>query len=718
MSAGARPPAPSPRGAGTIRVRRTSETVDADAARAELLEALDERRGALLGQRGRELGYVDPPLEIVAHGRTLTARALNRRGRVLLAVIMSAWREFRPTRGSGWVRATVPATGTPFAEEERTRQPSVFTALRAVVRQFAGHADPLLGLYGAFGYDLVHQFDPVCLSQSRSGADRDLVLHLPDAVTEFDRGRAVRHSYEFQVGAVSTAGLPRTTTPVPCHPGREPSSPHDHAPGEYAEVVRLARARFAAGDLFEVVPGQSFHRAVPAPPSALFRRLCEDNPAPYGLLANLGDGEHLVGASPEMFVRVSGRLVESRPISGTIARGRDALHDAEQISTLLNSVKDESELTMCTDVDRNDKARVCQPGTVTVVGRRQIERYATLIHTVDHVTGLLRQDRDAIDAFLAHLWAVTVTGAPKRAAIQFLERHERSARRWYGGAVGRIGFDGGMDTALTLRTIQLRDGVATVRAGATLLYDSDPDAEERETRLKASALLRVLEPEARPVRAPRVTARPGSGRRVLLVDHQDSFVHMLADYLRQTGAEVTTFRSGFPDALLDELRPDLLVLSPGPGRPEDFDLAGTLAAALGRDLPTFGVCLGLQGIVQHLGGALGVLDEPVHGKASRVELVNGGGRVLAGLPRQFRVGRYHSLYAAALPLELAVTARTTDGVVMAIEHRTRPLAAVQFHPESILSHRHGCGLRVISNVVSRLGHVRHRPHERNAAHAQ
>jgi anthranilate synthase len=706
-----------------VIISRTSEQVDAELELAAIVDALDERRGAVLSQPGRQLGYLNPPLEIVACGRTLTARALNGRGRVLLAVIESAWQEWDPAGGAGWVSVTVPAAEKTFAEEERTRQPSVFSALRAVVARFAGE-DPLLGLYGAFGYDLVGQFDPITLHQNRSATDRDLVLHLPDVITEFQRGQAVRHSYEFQVGEASTAGLPRATDPAPYRAGREPAAPHDHEPGEYAEVVRLARKRFAAGDLFEVVPGQSFHRALPAPPSALFRRLCKDNPAPYSLLANLGEGEHLVGASPEMFVRVSGRTVESRPISGTIARGRDALGDAEQISALLNSVKEESELTMCTDVDRNDKARVCEPGSITVVARRQIELYATLIHTVDHVTGRLRSDRDAIDAFLAHLWAVTVTGAPKRAAIQFLERHERSARRWYGGAVGRIGFDGSLDSALTLRTIQIRDGVATVRAGATLLYDSDPDTEERETRLKALALLRVLEPE--PVAPPApgrscvspVRGRPGDGRRVLLVDHQDSFVHMLADYLRQTGAEVRTFRSGFPELLLDEYRPDLLVLSPGPGRPEDFDVARTLGAAARHGIAVFGVCLGLQGIVQHLGGTLGVLEEPVHGKASTVELEGGGGSVLAGLPSRFRIGRYHSLYADALPPELAVTARTEDGVVMAVEHRSKPLAAVQFHPESILSHRDQCGLRVISNVVSRLGRHRHnRPNEREAAHA-
>ena len=207
------------------------------------------------------------------------------------------------------------------------------------------------------------------------------------------------------------------------------------------------------GDLFEVVCGQLLSSRCPDPPSLVFRRLRRANPAPYGALINLGEGEFLVSASPEMYVRVEGRRVETCPICGTIARGRDALEDAEHIRELLNSTKDESELTMCTDVDRNDKSRVCVPGSVKVIGRRQIEIYSRLIHTVDHVEGELRPEFDALDGFLSHTWAVTVTGAPKLWAMRLIEQEERSPRRWYGGAIGRMTFDGNMNTGLTLRTL-------------------------------------------------------------------------------------------------------------------------------------------------------------------------------------------------------------------------------------------------------------------------
>ena len=140
---------------------------------------------------------------------------------------------------------------------------------------------------------------------------------------------------------------------------------------------------------------------------------------------------------------------------------------------------------MCTDVDRNDKARVCVPGSIEVIGRRQIELYSRLIHTVDHVCGTLRDGMDALDAFLAHTWAVTVTGAPKLAAMQFIERVEKSPRHWYGGAMGQLGVDGNINTGLTLRTLRVEDVVGEVRAGATLQRDSVREGEEAGTEPQA-----------------------------------------------------------------------------------------------------------------------------------------------------------------------------------------------------------------------------------------
>ncbi len=703
--------------AGGVRIRRTLRHEGYENTMDVLIDSLDTGRGVALvssfeypGRYTRwDMGFVDPLLALEGRGREFTLSALNERGQVLIpaaedalfACEAVAGFEAGPEGLNGHIRHS----DEWFPEELRSRQPSIFSVLRALVHLFAHPAEPHLGLYGVFGYELAFQFEAIRLAMPRRQGDRDLVLYLPDDILVVDHRtrRATRFLYEFEFGAERTHEIARSGTREGYTPSSSATVACDHEPGEYADTVRTAIGAFARGDLFEVVPGQTFQEPSPAPPSEVFRRLRHRNPAPYGALLNLGGGEYLVAASPEMYVRVEGTRVETCPISGTIARGASPIEDSEQILALLNSRKDESELTMCTDVDRNDKSRVCVPGSVRVIGRRQIEIYSRLIHTVDHVVGELREEFDALDAFLAHAWAVTVTGAPKQHAIQFIEDHERSPRRWYGGAFGFVAFNGNLNTGLTLRTVHIEGGVASVRAGATLLFESDPDAEEAETRLKASALLDAIRrPEGSASHVTNSGPRPGAGKRVLMVDHEDSFVHTLAGYFRQTGAEVVTYRSGFPPERLREARADLVLLSPGPGRPEDFGLDQTIAMALAQEIPLFGVCLGLQGLVEHYGGRLGTLDVPMHGKTSEVRVL--GGRLLQGLPDRFEAGRYHSLFAIGdeLPECFELTARSADGIVMAIEHRHLPVAAVQFHPESIMSLKGNAGIRLIENVMRAL----------------
>jgi anthranilate synthase len=714
--------------AGGVIVTRTAEPFDEQILDTVCTQVEGLRGGVLSsgmeypGRYSRwHLAYVNPCAELVARGRRISARALNARGEVLLPVLGAALLRVgepspgpggRPGPAGGEVEVLIPEPAGVQAEEDRSRRPTVFSALREVVAAMAG-SDPHLGLYGAFGYDLAFQFEPVGLRHQRPDEQRDLVLHLPDEIYVLDRKRetATRYRYDFEVAGASTRGLPRRTPPAPAGGPPRPVPPGPE-PGSFARVVGEARERFARGDLFEVVPSHAFH-APCASPASFYQRLRRRNPAPYEFFFNLGEGECLVGASPEMYVRVTGDRVETCPISGTIRRGTDPLEDAANIRALLNSAKEESELTMCTDVDRNDKSRVCVPGSVRVIGRRQIEMYSRLIHTVDHIEGRLRPGLDALDAFLTHMWAVTVTGAPKTWAMQFIEDHEQAPRRWYGGAVGWIGFDGGMNTGLTLRTAHIRGGVATVRAGATLLFDSDPLAEERETELKARALLETLADgsAAAGETAGRTTAPaapgadaappPGDGLRVLLVDHQDSFVHTLAGYFREQGAEVLTLRAGLPLTALDEFAPDLVVLSPGPGRPADFACAQLLDQLDLRGLPAFGVCLGLQAMVEHAGGELALLSEPVHGKPGTVRRTRPEAGLLAGLPAEFTAARYHSLHAVPKQVKggFEVTAVTADGVVMAIEDPAAGRWAVQFHPESILTAAGSTGHQVIANVL-------------------
>jgi len=699
-----------------IQVTRATSKTNFRKGLQHLLSDLDQHRGIYLssgyeypGRYSRwDIASTCPPLEIVAYDRRVEFRPLNARGAAILRMFQGLlaphphWDEFG-FEGDVLAGRLKPLPAL-FPEEERSKQPSAFSILRTLIEEFRGEEDSRLGLLGAFGYDLLFQFDPIQKKLPRAG-HKDLHLFLCDDVWYMDRKKeqVERYQYEFECAGVGTRGLARDgeaiAPPVPRDSGPIAS---DHTPQEYMAKVETVREGMRRGDYYEVVLRQTFHTPYSGKASELFRRVQLASPSPYEFLLQFGD-EQLVGASPEMFIRVEGARIETCPISGTAQRTGDPLRDADNIRELLVSAKEESELTMCTDVDRNDKSRVAEPGTVKVIGRRLIESYAGVFHTVDHVEGILKEGFDALDAFLSHMWAVTVIGAPKKAAAQTVEALEKDARGWYGGAVGMISLNGDINTGILIRTTYLRDGMARYPVGATLLYDSVPAMEERETRLKATGFFRTLGAEettaAEAVKRSATGVPSGSGAKLLLVDNDDCFIHTLANYARQTGAEVVTYRAGFPAEVMALVAPDLILISPGPGRPADFGVPDMVKTAVRLGVPVFGVCLGLQGIVEAFGGDLGVLDYPMHGKPSTVR--NRGVGVFAGLPGEFQVGRYHSLFARreTLPACLEITAETEDGVIMGIRHRELPIEAVQFHPESILTAEGGHGLKLMENAM-------------------
>lgn len=699
-----------------ITISRAASKVPYRRGLRHILQDLDRHRGIYLssgyeypGRYSRwDIASSRPPLEIVAYDRRMEFRSLNMRGQMLLEILYPVlsehphWDSFGPE--SGMLVGALKPLPELFPEEERSKQPSAFSVLRSLISEFRNENDPHLGLIGAFGYDLLFQFEPIQKTLPRTG-HKDLHLFLCDDIYFMDRKKEQieRFQYDFERAEYSTLGLDHAAqeiAPAPALPAAPITS--DHKPEEYMANVEKVREGMKRGDYYEVVLRQTFQTPYSGKASDLFERVQGASPSPYEFLLQFGD-ETLVGASPEMFVRIEGPRVETCPISGTAQRTGDPLKDADNIRELLKSAKEESELTMCTDVDRNDKSRVCEPGSVKVIGRRLIESYAGVFHTVDHVEGYLQEGFDSLDAFLSHMWAVTVIGAPKKAAAQTIESLEKNARGWYGGAVGMISLNGDINTGILIRTTYLRDGLAKYPVGATLLYDSVPEMEERETRLKATGFFRVLGGAAAPVQQPaETTPVEPAAVKMLLVDNADCFIHTLANYARQTGAEVVTYRAGFPPELLSRIAPDLILISPGPGRPEDFGVPQLVKDAARLGIPVFGVCLGLQGVVEAFGGELGVLDYPMHGKPSFITHQNSG--IFEGLPQKMQVGRYHSLFAKpeALPACLEVTAHSEDGVIMAVRHRELPIEAVQFHPESLLSSEGDAGRKLMSNVVHQL----------------
>jgi anthranilate synthase len=708
-----------------ILIERTTTVLPYAEGIRHMIDALDHERGVFLssgidypGRYNRwEIGFIRPPLEIVSKERELHVRALSRRGIVLVELLSKtlaadpavALRERTLER----LRLEVAPGSGVFPEEERSLQPSVFTPLRALLEDFKGIDDGLLGLYGAFGYDLIFQFERIARVHPRAASAKGMHLFLPDRLYQLDRRKEslTRHDYVFSRAGRSTRDAddaPLAPLPRPRLPKITSEPTTRHTTDDFAALVERARERMHRGDIYQIVLARCFSLPHSIPPSVAWRSMTALNPSPYELLCQFGD-EQLVGTSPEMFIRVTGDRVESCPISGTVRRGANPMEDAEAIRRLLNSDKDEVELTMCTDVDRNDKARICVAGSVKLLERRVIERYAGLAHTVDHVEGRLRPGMTGIDAFLSHMWAVTLTGSPKPMAVRLIEQMEIEPRGWYGGAVGALLFNGDVSTGITIRTLHSAAGHTHYRTGASLVYDSNGYEEELETRTKASVffhLLKELRAEGAAAPAAAAAERPGAGLRLLLIDNEDSFVHILADYFRQTGAEVTTYRHGLDLAAIRAMAPDLVVHSPGPGWPAEFGVPRLVSALADAGIAQFGVCLGLQGIVEAFGGRLSLLDRPRQGK--RWTITHDGKGLFQGLPSPCQVGAYHALYAddAALPSCLEVLARNEGGIVMAVRHRDLPVSAVQFHPESILSLTQSVGHRLIANLVREIRETR------------
>ena len=260
----------------------------------------------------------------------------------------------------------------------------------------------------------------------------------------------------------------------------------------YAEVVARAREYIYAGDIFQVVPSQQFTRPTTVAPLTLYRVLRALNPSPYMYLVDTGEIQ-IVGASPEMLVRVDHGDVTTRPIAGTRPRGATDADDAALEAEILRDDKEIAEHVMLVDLGRNDVGRVSVPGTVRVERLAHVERFSHLMHLVSQVTGRLREGLDAFDAFDALFPAGTLSGAPKVRAMEIIDEFEPVRRGPYGGALGYFSLRGDADFAITIRTVSLRDGVATVQAGGGVVADSQPEFEYQECISKASAPLLALE---------------------------------------------------------------------------------------------------------------------------------------------------------------------------------------------------------------------------------
>jgi anthranilate synthase component 1 len=260
---------------------------------------------------------------------------------------------------------------------------------------------------------------------------------------------------------------------------------------DYLAAVETAKEHIRAGDAFQIVVSQRFETDVSADPLDVYRVLRASNPSPYMYLLRFGDMD-VVGSSPEVLVKVDGTKALMHPIAGTRPRGSTPEHDASLAAELLADEKERAEHVMLVDLGRNDLGRVCRPGTVEVIDLLKVERYSHVMHLVSTVVGEVTDGSSAIDVLRACFPAGTLSGAPKVRAMEIIEELEPTRRGLYGGIVGYVDVAGDMDTAIAIRTVVIRNGRAYVQAGAGIVADSNPAAEDDECRNKAAAVLRAV----------------------------------------------------------------------------------------------------------------------------------------------------------------------------------------------------------------------------------
>jgi len=261
---------------------------------------------------------------------------------------------------------------------------------------------------------------------------------------------------------------------------------------QHENMVNRVKDYIVAGDVIQTVVGQRIARPTTAHPFQIYRALRAINPSPYMFYLEL-DGFQLVGASPEMLVQVDKGVVATHPIAGTRPRGATPEEDDALEAELRGDEKEQAEHIMLLDLGRNDIGRVSEPGTVEVTQLMDVERYSHVMHLVSHVTGKLRSDYTSFDALRACFPAGTVSGAPKIRAMEIIAELEPDKRGPYAGAVGYFDFSGNMETAIAIRTLVVKDGVAYAQAGGGIVYDSVPETEFKETLHKASAALKAID---------------------------------------------------------------------------------------------------------------------------------------------------------------------------------------------------------------------------------
>ncbi len=491
-----------------------------DYGRAEnccLLEARD-----YLSENALSFGTARPALYLTGTGAEFTIKSLSETGRRMIKYLSADKNrfgfcesvEFSPEIIKGQIKQSKELVD----EQARLQSTNQMDVLRSVAFAFSLASKPFrvtCGLMGALSYDFIDQFEKLPPSKADLLGNPDYELYFADniflmdhehnkgfcivniMITDGDREVAVAEArqcfdYYFEMAGAEMPKGKKYTGPLP-------SSSTDTSQAEYEKIVTSAKQHIIDGDIFQVVLSRTKAEPCPDEPLDVYKRLRELNPSPYMFYLNTPNTV-LLGSSPELNLRVSGtesRIVEIRPIAGTKPRGRvgdkiDADTDFRYEAELKLDRKELAEHIMLVDLARNDIARVAEPGSRVVTELLIVEKYASVQHLVSNVKGALASGLDALSAYLATMNMGTLTGAPKIEAMKLIRQFEKTKRGYYGGAVMYLTVDGQFDSSITIRSLQIKDHTAYIRAGAGIVHDSIPRSEFEETEHKMRSCLRAI----------------------------------------------------------------------------------------------------------------------------------------------------------------------------------------------------------------------------------
>lgn len=443
----------------------------------------------------------EPTMELTGKDDHLDVRLLHPRGRAFYDFLSSEYASFMESERSGRLLLNIPKLPFQGAEDERLERQNIVQPLRSMLARFKTSDKNFMGFYGALAYQFVYQFED--LPDAKPCPEPDFHLFLFDNILLFnhltqdlnlyvtrDSKASADHDLQEYLSAINSARLQEGVSvsgEEVLHIGKFVATPDEDT---FCRQVRRGIALCQEGELLEIVLSRKLTAPVSGNLLSLYARYKAINPSPYLFYFDFGN-ETLLGASPELMLRYENGRATLRPISGSIRRSNDPMEDHRLMMQLLNDPKENSELDMLIDLGRNDLARICRPG-IEIEHYRIVERYSHVTHTVAQISGALQERYSGFDALIASLNAGTLTGAPKIAAMRYIEEIEQHTRGYYGGCIGWLLLNGEVNTAITIRTAHVRDGLLSFSAGATLLYESVPENELRETNIKAGAFMEAV----------------------------------------------------------------------------------------------------------------------------------------------------------------------------------------------------------------------------------